>query len=265
MKASISMASGTVARFVPDPLDERSVILEVDGAEQSHVRLEKQEEIFYEYLHRAANVIDAHFAPGRPLRALHLGAGALTLPRRLAVTRPGSEQVVVDIERELIGFVLKHVPLPDGAHVHQVVADAREHVQALLEAGGPRELFDVVVLDIFTGPDSPEHLADGGFYREMARLLGGDGLLIVNLGDDEGMRFAREQLRVLQGVFADVLATGTSELFTTRYAGNIVAAAARTPFPGSLCEAVTAAGPHPGTTLAGTDLDGFAAQSPGSA
>lgn len=265
MKASISMASGTVARLVPDPLDERAVILEVDGAEQSHVRLDRQEEVFYEYLHRAANVIDAHFAPDRALRALHLGAGALTLPRRLAVTRPGSEQVVVDIERELVGFVLKHLPLPEGARVHPVVADARAHVQELLEAGGPREAFDVVVLDIFTGPDSPEHLADGAFYHELARMLAGDGLLIVNLGDDEGMRFARGQLRTLQGVFADVLATGSAELFTTRYAGNIVAvAAAGAPFPGALCEAVTAAGPHPARTLAGTDLDVFA-QASGSA
>lgn len=259
MNRSLSMASGTVARIVSDPLDPDAVILEVDGAEQSHVLLDRQEDIFYEYLARAGHVIDALFEPGRPLRSLHLGAGALTLPRRLALTRPGSEQCVVDIERELVSFVLTHVPLPAGARVQSVVADAREHVEDLLADGGPREPWDVVVLDIFTGGDSPQHLADGGFYELLGRLLAQDGLLIVNLGDDEGMHFARGQLRALQGVFDDVLATGASNLFTTRYAGNIIAAAAGAPIPVPARDSIAAAGPHPATTLSGPVLDRFSA------
>ena len=39
---------------------------------------------------------DLAFPPGEPLRVLHLGGGALTLPRYLQHTRPASRQLVAD-------------------------------------------------------------------------------------------------------------------------------------------------------------------------
>ena len=54
----------------------------VDTADPTH--------LFFEYLRRIGHVADAFAPAGAPVRALHLGGGALTLPRYLAATRPGS-------------------------------------------------------------------------------------------------------------------------------------------------------------------------------
>nr|WP_196834953.1 SAM-dependent methyltransferase [Zhihengliuella flava]MBG6083530.1 spermidine synthase [Zhihengliuella flava] len=274
---TLSMASGLVARLEADEITGDGIILLVDGAEQSHVDVADQRRVFYEYLQRIAHVL-ASLCPPQP-RVLHLGAGAMTLPRALGMTHPGSRHVVVDRERELMDFVLRYVPLPeplraartatlttalearmtagaDGADVVPVIADAKDYVEAALRGDG--EGFDAIVLDIFTGRDSPEHLADPSFYAMLHRALAAKGTLVVNLGDDEGMHFARAQIRALQAEFGDVLASGESTLFSGRYPGNIIAAATDQPFPPAVVDRLRAAGPHPATVLSGPELDGFA-------
>jgi hypothetical protein len=62
----------------------------VDGTPQSHVDLDDPGRLFFEYVQRIGHVIDEWGDPGQPLTALHLGAGALTLPRYIHTTRPGS-------------------------------------------------------------------------------------------------------------------------------------------------------------------------------
>ena len=79
----------------------------------------------YEYLRRIANAVDALAPTGEPITAAHLGAGALTLVRYIQATRPGSRQVAVDIEPELMGFVTDRLPLPAGSDCQLVVGDAR--------------------------------------------------------------------------------------------------------------------------------------------
>ena len=100
---------GAHAVIHPDGYSDGAWVLSIGGAEQSHVDLARPQEIFYEYLRRIGNVLDLAAPPGRPLRALHLGAGALTLARYLQATRPGSEQHAVELERELLDFVLADV------------------------------------------------------------------------------------------------------------------------------------------------------------
>ncbi|MBD4476339.1 spermidine synthase, partial [Xanthomonas citri pv. citri] len=82
-------ASGEDARIAPDELG--GLILEIGGAVQSHVDQADPTAVRYEYLRRVANVLDGVAPAGAPLRVLHLGAGALTLPRYVQATRPGSE------------------------------------------------------------------------------------------------------------------------------------------------------------------------------
>ena len=55
----------------------------------------------FEYVRRIGHVADLAFPPGEPLRVLHLGGGALTLPRYLAHTRPGSRQLVAELDDAL--------------------------------------------------------------------------------------------------------------------------------------------------------------------
>ena len=80
--------SGQRARILEDGFSEHGYVLEIGGAEQSHVDAADATVVFYEYLRRIANVLDVLAPPREPVTALHLGAGALTLARYVQATRP---------------------------------------------------------------------------------------------------------------------------------------------------------------------------------
>ena len=243
--------TGQHAVIEPDAYTDGGFVLSIGGAEQSHVDLAQPEEIFYEYLRRIGHMVDLAAPWGEPITALHLGAGALTLARYVQATRPGSVQYAVELERELLDFVLEHLPLPEGTELHTLIGDARESLAEL-----PAELrFDVVILDIFSGPDAPAHLACAEFYQEAAARLSGRGVLIVNVGDEPGLTLVRSQVGALRRVMADVAAFAEAGMFSGRYPGNIILAGTQKPWPAPWSAALTARGPHPAKVLAGVELD----------
>jgi spermidine synthase len=251
--------AGTHATILPDPLVPGAYILSIGGAEQSHVDLAHPEHVFYAYLRRMATVIDLVAPPGAPVRVLHLGAGALTLARYVQATRSGSRQVAVELERELLGFVLESLPLPDGTQLEPRIGDARWELAELAAQG----TFDVVVLDIFSGPEAPRHIAHRDFYAEVLELLGPDGAMLVNIGDDPPLRLVRSQLAAMRSVFPDVAAISEPEMFEARYPGNIVAVGLRKSWPADWTTAIVATGPHPTEVRSGVELDGLAEPSRG--
>ncbi|MET0496487.1 MAG: spermine synthase, partial [Actinoplanes sp.] len=99
-----------VAELVGDPDRASGWTLLLDGAPQSHVDLDEPTHLEFEYIRRMAAAIDLLAPAGTPLRALHLGGGALTLPRYVAATRPGSPQRVVEIDGPLVELVRKELP-----------------------------------------------------------------------------------------------------------------------------------------------------------
>ena len=76
-----------VAALVPDPDRARSWTLVVNGTPQSHVDLDDPAYLGFEYVRRLGHLVDLATPAGRPLRALHLGGGGLTLARYVAATR----------------------------------------------------------------------------------------------------------------------------------------------------------------------------------
>ena len=249
---------GAHAELDEDAYTDGAWILSIGGAQQSHVNLARPEDIFYEYLRRIGNVLDLAAPPGAPLRTLHLGAGALTLARYLQATRPGSEQVAVELERELLAYVLTYLPLPEGTVLQTVIGDARQELVRFAPG-----TFDAVVLDVFAGADAPEHLASAEYYQELRRLLSGTGVLLVNVGDDPPLHFARRQAAAMKEVFGtaggDTAALAESAMFSGRHAGNIVLAGVPFRWPAEWTAALLSAGPHPASVLTGADLDAFAA------
>ncbi|GGV45633.1 fused MFS/spermidine synthase [Paenarthrobacter sp. CC6] len=246
--------SGQHATIDTDPLVEGSFILSIGGAEQSHVNLAAPGEIFYEYLRRIGHVVDLAAEPGRPIRALHLGAGALTLARYIQATRPGSEQYAVELERELLDFVLQKLPMPDGTRLTSHIGDARDALAQLPAEAG----FDVVILDIFSGPEAPSHIACREFYEEAAARLAPDGVLIVNVGDEPALTLVRSQVSALRKAMPDVAAFAEAGMFEGRYPGNIILVGTRTPWPAEWTAELLARGPHPAAVLTGVDLDRIA-------
>ncbi|MHC6592957.1 spermidine synthase [Arthrobacter sp. C152] len=256
--------AGTTSRFLrttgqhatiePDAFTEGGYVLSIGGAEQSHVNLERPAEIFYEYLRRIGHLVDLAAPDGQPVRALHLGAGALTLARYIQATRPGSVQYAVELERELLDFVLRYLPLPEGTDLTTIIGDAREALGAL----DPGLTFDVVILDIFSGPEAPAHIASTGFYREAKARLRPDGILIVNVGDEPGLTLVRSQVAALRAVMGDVAAFAEAGMFEGRYPGNIILAGTQGKWPGQWTAELVARGPHPAKVLAGVDMDQLA-------
>lgn len=235
-------------QFVPG-----AKILSIGGAEQSHVNLQDPEQVFYEYLARIANHLGVLYPTREPLRILHLGAGALTLARWAQIKYPGSDQVAVDIERELMDFVLEQLPLPEATRLRPIVADAREVLEDQLRD----ERFDAIILDIFTGEDAPEHLTTSEYYALLSQRLTPTGILFVNVGDDPPLRFTDRQVANAQDNFSFVALSAPPELFTRKYPGNLVLTASNARISGEQLQACQAAGPHPSEIRTGLDLDGF--------
>lgn len=249
--------SGLDARIVPDPLDPGARILEIGGREQSHVDLAEPTAIRYEYLRRIAHLVDSAAPAGRPLSVLHLGAGALTLARYVQATRPGSPQVAVELERELLDLVTARLPLPAGTDLRPLVADARDGVLSLGDAR-----FDLVVLDVFDGEDSPAHLAHGDFYALLLTHLTADGILVVNVGDEPGLRFwARQALALLDAAdeagSPGIWTLTDAGMTSLRHEGNLILVAGPGVSPAhhpwteleDTAERWRLAGPHPAAVL----------------
>lgn len=223
--------------------------MSLDGVEQSHVDLDEPWEIRHEYLRRIAAVLDAAWPALAPISALHLGAGALTLPRYLQATRPGSAQVAVDHAPGLMEAVIAQLPLPPGSNLALRAGDAAAELRALA-ATGPR--FQAIVVDIFTGPEAPAHVACAEFYRDALAALTPDGLVLVNVGDDDGLAFLDAQVREFLVAAQTVpgsspVVLGDAHGLSLRRAGNavLVAGPGLTRDPEALMESWRRAGPHP--------------------
>lgn len=247
--------SGLRAVIEPDRFVPGAFELVVDGTPQSHVNLEDPTQLFYEYTHRMGNVIDLVGLPGEPITALHLGAGALTLPRYIHATRPGSRQQVVELESDLVDLVRTELPLPRGAQIRIRHGDARETLAKL--PAGLRGTVDVLVVDVFSGARTPAHVTSVEFYREAAALLSPRGVVLVNIADGPPLAFAKAQGATLHAVLPNVLAMAETQVLKSRRFGNVVFAASVAPLPVEWLPRLLAAGPHPAKVVAGDEFEAF--------
>ncbi len=212
------------AKLMPDVDRERAWLLTVDGAPQSYVDLDEPEHLEFEYARRLGHVLDVMAEPGRPLDVLHLGGGALTLPRYVAATRPGSRQDVVEADRGLLELVVEQMPLPAGSGVALHPADAR----AWLEAA-PGDSADALVADVFGGSRVPAHLTSLAYAREAGRVLREDGVYLANLADAAPFGFLRSQLANFAAVFEELVLIAEPAVLRGRRFGNAVLVAAHHP------------------------------------
>jgi len=241
-----------VAELVGDPDRASGWTLLLDGAPQSHVDLAEPTHLEFEYIRRMAAAIDLLAPAGTPLRALHLGGGALTLPRYVAATRPGSPQRVVEIDGPLVELVRKELPWDPRAKLRVRVGDAREAVTGMRDAG-----YDLVVVDVFAGSRTPAHLASVEFVREVARVLAPGGTMIANVADGPPLRYSRTQVATIRAVLPEVCVVADATVLKGRRFGNLVVVAGRTPLPIAELTRRAAGDWFPGRVE--TDLDRFVA------
>ncbi|ALJ18978.1 spermidine synthase [Microbacterium sp. No. 7] len=252
---STRLSDGTIARITRSRVDE-GYELEVDGTPQSHVDLGDPRTLRFEYVARMGAVIDLVREPREPITAVHLGAGALTLPRYVEHTRPGSRQQVIELEPQLVSFVREHLPLPRGARIRVRIGDARAVAERL--PAGLQGACDLVVSDVFAGAQTPAHLTTTDYFRTLAGLLRPDGIVLVNIGDGPGLAFARRQIATLAETFPAMLGLADGQLLKGRRFGNLVLAASPSVFPDDWPRLLRTAGPFPASVASAEQLRALA-------
>jgi spermidine synthase len=248
------LSDGTIARVAPSDFTTGFELI-VDGTPQSHVDLDDPTHLHFEYVARMGAVIDRLRMPGQPLTAVHLGAGALTLPRYVESTRPGSRQQVIELEPALVELVRAELPLPRGAAIRIRIGDARDGLARL--PGALVGNVDLLVADVFAGAPTPAHLTTVEFYRSAAALLAPDGVLLVNVADGSGLAFARRQVATVRAVLPEIALLAEVQTLKGRRFGNLVIAASAAPLPTEWLPRLMAAGPHPAKVAHGDELDDF--------
>ncbi|GAA0671187.1 fused MFS/spermidine synthase [Kitasatospora atroaurantiaca] len=237
MPVERAVALGT-AKLMPDLDDEHGWLLTLDGTPQSYVDLAEPTHLEFEYTRRIAHLLDVLAPAGRPLDVLHLGGGALTVPRYLDDTRPGSRQRVVEIDGPLMELVAETLPWPSGIDV--TIGDAREALGSI-----PPASVDVVVADVFRASRTPAHLTSVEFLRQAAAVLRPGGCYAANLADGPPLAFAKAQAATLRAVFPQTCLAAEPSVLRGRRYGNILLIGSDRPLPVKELSRRLAADPFP--------------------
>jgi spermidine synthase len=234
-------------------------MLLIDGVPQSHVDLDDPGYLDFEYVRRIGHVIDEAAPAGQPLRVLHLGAGALTLARYVASTRPGSPQLAVEVDAALVDLVRLRLP-PRNPRLRVRVGDARAELERLRPGS-----FDVVIADVFAGGRTPAHLTSAEFWAAARRVVHGasrgsnGGVVAANVADGGPLAHARAQVATARAVFPHACLIADAAVLRGRRFGNLVLAASPEPLPVDALIRRTAGDPMPGRVVYGADLARFTA------
>lgn len=206
------------AELRPDPARPRGWTLLVDGVAQSYVDLADPEYLHFPYARMLGRVVRAKAAH----RVLHLGGGALMIPRLVHHLRPGTGQLVIERDPELLGLVTMYLPYPEAIEVE--LADARE----ALERADPAA-YDLIIADAFEGAAMTSTVGTRGFAVACRRALHPDGLLAMNLTDIPPLAHTRIQAATALSAFDDVALFGETAILRGRRAGNIILLAGEIP------------------------------------
>lgn len=249
---------GGLAQLRPDPDRAGGWTLLLDGAPQSHVDLDDPAYLDFAYQRTLGHIIDLAAPPGRPVRAVHLGGGALTLARYTAFTRPRSTQQVAELDGALVALVRRELPWDAGWRIRVRTADARAALARV-----PDGWADLVICDVFSGARTPAHLTSGEFLAEVRRTLGPGGRYAANLADGSGpgtavpLGYLRAQIATAREVFTRLCLIADPAVLRGRRFGNAVLLAADQELPLAELTRRTAADPHPGRVEHGAALADF--------
>jgi spermidine synthase len=276
------------AELLPELDRTDSWILFIDGVPQSGVDLADPGYLEFEYVRRIAHAADLAFPPGEPLRVLHLGGGALTLPRYLQHTRPGSRQLVAEIDDALTDLVRGHLPLPTGHRIRVRAADARSVTESVRAAS-----YDLVIADVFAGAVTPPHLTTAEFAAATARALRPGGVYAVNVAAGgatlrtprgmsdgkarisdmrparttprfprDGLDDARSAVATIRSEYKEACMIAEASVLRGRRRGNLVILGSDQPLPEAALGRATAGDPFPARVVAGEDLLRFVSGAP---
>ena len=215
-------------------------VLRMDGREQSHLDLGDPTRLDFDYVRRIADVLDLWGPAGEPVRVLHVGGAAMTLPRYLAHTRPRSAQVVLEPDTEVTELVRRELPLPQRSGIKVRPVDGRAGLAAFRDGA-----LDLVVVDAFAAGRVPGDLVSTECAAEYARILAEDGLLLLNLADAAPFAWTRRVVAAVRTALPTLMVSAEPATLRGRRPGNLLLVAGRATVPVPALRARAASGPAP--------------------
>ena len=196
----------------------RALIL--DRGFNSYVDLEDPTYLDFRYAQVVADIVDGAL-PAGPLDVLSIGGGGFTFPIYLDATRPGTEHLVLEIDRELLNIGRTELGFQDQAEV--VIDDARQSIKEVASGS-----VDLVIGDAFSGFTVPWHLTTEEFVRQVDATMREDGIYVINIIDYGDVDFARATAKTFQTVFHHVAVFAPPSYLAGEGGGNFVVVGSQT-------------------------------------
>ncbi len=228
-----------------EQVGEDQYVLWLDTLRHSHVDLADPSHLEFAYTGWFGDAITSFAPDRRPLDVLHVGGGALTMPRWLRVVHPGSTSTVLELDALLVDLAVDELGFEPGPDVTILTGDARTTLD--LVAPGSH---DVVIGDAFGGVAVPWHLATREFTQALHERLRPGGIYVMNVLDHGPKDFLRAQVATVSDVFTHVAVISRPGAFERPHAevgGNHVVVASDAPFDLTTTY----------TVIDGADLDQF--------
>ncbi|TDB75904.1 fused MFS/spermidine synthase [Micromonospora sp. KC723] len=214
------------ARVAVDPSRASGRVLYLNSAQHSYVDLADPTHLEYAYTQWIGAAADVAAPEGRRLDALHLGGGGFTMPRYLSATRPGSHNLVFEIDGGLVDLDRRELGVRPGPELRAVVGDAR-----MLVAAEPTDSRDFVVGDAFGHLVVPWHLATREMAAEVRRVLRPGGLYVQNVIDYPPGRFIRSEVATVAAEFRHVALVAPADALAGAVGSNFLIVASDAPLP----------------------------------
>jgi hypothetical protein len=212
------------ARITADPARPSGRVLWLNGARHSYVDLADPKHLEFAYAKWIGAFLDA--LPAGPLDVLHVGGGGFTLPAYLAATRPGTDSLVLEIDRALVDLDRRRLGLRTGPELRVIAGDARVNLHR-----EPSASRDLVIGDAFGYLVVPWHLATRELVADVRRTLRPGGTYALNLIDRTPRRFVRAEVATVLAEFPFVALVAPGPGLRGETGSNFVVFASTAPLP----------------------------------
>lgn len=141
----------------------------------SHVNAGNPGDLKFSYMQRMADAITCMGESSWDMNVLHLGGGAMTMARWIAAKHPSAFNVVVEKNPEVVKAVANTLDrVPSTAILIEDAVDALKRDY--------RMEFDVIIVDCMDSTfRTPQALVSAEAFSDMADLLKGYGILLINM------------------------------------------------------------------------------------
>lgn len=204
-----------------DDLRQSGRTLYLDRIPNSYLDIEDPTYLHFRYIKLIADILETE-SPDTQLNVVSIGGGGFTIPRYVEATRPGSGNVVLEIDGDLVEIGARELGLDPGIKV--IADDARTSLRGL-SAGSA----DIVVGDAFSGASVPWHLTTREFITQVGEILTRDGVYIMNVIDYGARHFVRSEAATLLEVFDHVALFAPPSYISGAGGGNYILVASDGP------------------------------------